>query len=182
MKKSILTSTTLALVLLTLVSCTNNENGAPGMTVHAAVFTGNLKAVERHIKAKTDLNTKDEYGSTPLSIAATFGKTEIAKKLVLAGANLNETSADGSTSLHTAAFFGRIEMVKIILENGVNTSLKNSYGITALESVSSPFEQVKPVYDQLAKDLGPLGLKLDYEKLQEVRPLIAEMISKAESK
>ncbi|MTI41814.1 ankyrin repeat domain-containing protein [Fulvivirga lutimaris] len=149
---------------------------APKATIHEATFFGNAEAVKKHIAAKTDLNEKDAYGSTPLHIAATFGKTDVALLLIEGGANVNATSADGSTPLHTAAFYGRTEIVKALLKKGVDASVRNSYNSTAYESVSGPFESVKPIYDQLSKDLGPLGLKLDYEQLQANRPLIAEMI------
>ena len=137
---------------------------------------GNLEALQQHIKYGSDLNKKDDYGSTPLIIAATFGKTEIAKALINAGADLNLTSNDGSTPLHTAAFFCRTEIVKALLEKGANKNIKNSYGSTPREAVSTPFENVKGIYDQISKDLGPLGLKLNYTHLEMTRPIIAELL------
>ena len=52
----------------------------------------------------------------------------------------------------------------------------NNYGHTALESISSPFDKVKGIYEQVARDLGPMGLKLDYDHLETTRPRIAEML------
>lgn len=153
---------------------------APKMDIMAATFTGNIKAVKGHIAAKTDLNQKDDFGSAPLTIAATFGKIEIAKLLIEAGANLNVTSADGSTPLHTASFFGHTEIVKQLLAKNADLTIRNSFGVTALESLAASFEQVKPIYDQIGKDLGPLGLKLDYDKIEGARPVIADMIRKAQ--
>jgi hypothetical protein len=149
---------------------------APSSTIQEAAFFGNTKAISEHIAAKTDLNQKDEYGSTPLHISATFGKTEVALLLIAGGANLNEKSADGSTPLHTAAFFGRKDIVKALLDNNADVSLRNIYNSTAIESVSVPFDDVKAVYDQMSKDLGPFGFKIDYDELKANRPLIAEMI------
>ncbi|HNP19861.1 MAG TPA: ankyrin repeat domain-containing protein [Fulvivirga sp.] len=153
---------------------------APSTTIQEAAFFGNVEAIKGHIAAKTDLNQKDAYGSTPLHIAATFGKTEVALLLIEGGANLNEKSADGSTPLHTAAFFGRTEIVKALLKHKVDVTIRNAYNSTALESVSAPFDDVKPIYDQMSKTLGPFGLKLDYDQLKTNRPIIAEMI-KAQS-
>ncbi|UXP32319.1 ankyrin repeat domain-containing protein [Reichenbachiella agarivorans] len=150
---------------------------APSTTIQEAAFLGNVEAIKGHMAAKTDLNQKDAYGSTPLHIAATFGKTEVAVLLIEGGANLNERSADGSTPLHTAAFFGRTDIVKALLKNKADVTVRNSYNATALESVSAPFADMKPIYDQLSKDLGPFGLKLDYQKLEEARPVIAELIA-----
>lgn len=174
----------LTILLLGTVSCNQAQEKstketkieAPNTTIQDATFFGNVDAIKGHIAAKTDLNQKDAYGSTPLHVASTFGKTDIALLLIAGGANLNETSADGSTPLHTAAFFGRTDIVKALLRNKADVTIRNSYNSTALESVSTPFDAVKPVYDQLGKTLGSFGLKLDYDELKANRPVIAEMI------
>ena len=190
MKKSTLKSTQnwskiiMAIALMTMVSCnkaqetttTEVKNEAPLSTIHEAAFFGNVKSIKEHIAFKSDLNQKDAYGSTPLHIAATFGKTEVAILLIGAGADLNSISGDGSTPLHTASFFCRAEIVKALLENGADVTIRNAYKTTALESVSIPFNEMKPIYDQISKDLGPLGLKLDYEQIEATRPVIFEMI------
>lgn len=174
----------LTIILLGTASCNQAQDKttqdakaeAPSTGINEATFYSNLDAIKQHIAAKSDLNKKDPYGSAPLHVAATFGKTDVALLLIEGGANVNETSADGSTPLHTAAFFGRTEIVKSLLENDVDINIKNTYNSTALESVSADFASVKPIYDQLSKDLGPLGLKLDYEQLQKNRTAIADMI------
>lgn len=150
---------------------------APAMDIHAAAFMGDVNVLQQHIKAGTDLNKKDQYGSTPLHTAITFGKTEAAKLLILNGANLNIKNNDGSTPLHVAAFLCRTKVVKVLLLNGADKTMRNNYGSTALESASGPFEQVKPIYEQLNKDLGALGLKLDYKRLEKTRPEIALLLS-----
>jgi ankyrin repeat protein len=148
----------------------------PRMDIFTAALFGDLKVINQHIEAGTDLNAKDDYGSTPLIIASTFGKTEVAKTLIEAGVDLNITNRDGGTALHSAAFLCRTEIVKALIENGADKSIKNIYGSTARESVMSNWDVVKPIYDQFSKDLGPLGLKLDYDHLKETRPVIAEML------
>ena len=148
----------------------------PKTDIHTAAFMGDLEAIQQHIKAGSDLNAKDSYGSCPLTISATFNKQEIAKALIDAGADLSSTNNDGSTPLHTAAFLCRIEIVEMLLEKGADKSVINNYGSTALQSISGPWESVVGIYDQFGKDLGPFGLKLDYDFLQETRPKIAKML------
>lgn len=168
--------------LISMSACDTNgqkatsESDAPKMTLHEAAFMGNLDALKAHITAKSDLNKKDEYGSAPLSIAAVFGKPQVAELLIKAGADLNVKSADGSTPLHSASFFGRTDISKMLLNNGADITIRNNYGSTALETISAPFEDMKPFYDQISRDLGPLGLKLDYDQIEKARPVIAEMI------
>lgn len=186
-----MTTVILLTSLFTFAACgqqKNTEKGAaqsvtsqksqnpPKMDIHTASLMGNLDAIRQHIQTGSDLNKKDAYGSSPLTIATTFGKTEVAKALIEAGANVNIKSKDGSTPLHTAAFFCRTEIVKALLANGADKNIRNSYGSTALESVSAPFNDVKGIYDQLSRDLGPLGLKLDYGHLETTRPKIAELL------
>lgn len=172
-------------ILLVMTSCSNgqkeksSESGAkePSMTIHEAVFMGNVNETKAHIAAGTDLNKKDDFGSAPLTIAAIFDKTEIAELLIAAGADINIKSGDGSTPLHSSSFFCRTEIAKALLEAGADVSIRNNYGATALESISGSFEDVKPIYDQVSKDLGPFGLRLDYKRIEETRPVIAEMIN-----
>jgi len=158
------------------ISASQKKPQPPGTDIHTAAFMGNLDALRQHIEAGSDLDQKDEYGSTPLIIAVTFGKAEVARELVEAGADINCKNNDGSTPLHTAAFLCRTEILEMLLENGADKNIMNNFGSTALESVSGPFDSVKGIYDQFNKDLGPLGLRLDLEYLKKTRPTIAEML------
>ena len=147
------------------------------MSLHAAVITGNTEMVKYHIQAGSDLNEKEPAGgSSPLITASLFGQTEAALALIEAGANVNQTNNDGSTALHTAAFFCRTKIIEALLENGIDKTIKNNAGSTAAESVAAPFEAVKPIYDYFSKVYEPLGLKLDLERIEATRPLIAEML------
>jgi uncharacterized protein len=149
----------------------------PQIDIQTAVVTGNLEVVQQHIAAGSDINIKDPFGgSTPLTSAGVFGKTEIAKALIDAGAQLNAKNNDGSTALHTAAFFCRPEIVKMLLAKGADKTIRNKYNSTAYESVIVPFKDVKPVYDMMGSALGPMGLKLDYAYIEKTRPVIAAML------
>ena len=151
----------------------------PSIDLHAAVVLGDLEAIQQHIQAGSDLNVKEPAGgSSPLITATVLGKTEIAKALIEADADLNCQNYQGSTALISAAFFCRTDIVEALLDNGADKTLMNNYGHTALESISSPFDKVKSIYEQVAKDLGPLGLKLDYDHIERTRPMIAEMLER----
>jgi uncharacterized protein len=150
---------------------------APDMDIHAATFLGNMDALRQHIAAGSDLNLKEpSMGSTPLISAAVFGKTEVALALIEAGADVNLQNNEGSTALTSAAFLCHTEIVKALLEHGADKSIRTNAGSTALESVAGPFEDVRFIYDIFSRDLGPLGLKLDYKQLEETRPVIAELL------
>jgi uncharacterized protein len=177
--------------LLTAASCSNQGNSSqknrkssesetvkpPNMDIHMAALLGDLDAINQHIKAGSDLNVREpSVGSTPLISAAVFGKTEVAIALIEAGADVNIKNNEGSTALHSAAFLCHTEIVEALLENGADKTLKNNYGNIPFETVAAPFDMVKDIYDIFSKDLGPLGLKLDYTYIEETRPIIAEML------
>lgn len=180
--KTILT----AIIMVSLATTAYLQNPAnesqsstkePSMGIHEAALQGNLKAIQQHIKAGSDLNLIDPMGgSTALVVAATFGKTEVAEALIEAGADLNLKNRDGSTALHSSTFFCHTDIVKALLAKGADKTLLNNSGSTALQGVEAPFELVKGIYDYFGSAFGPLGLKLDYEHLKTTRPKIAEML------
>jgi NAD(P)-dependent dehydrogenase (short-subunit alcohol dehydrogenase family) len=144
---------------------------------HQAALRGNLQAVRRYIEAGANLNAREPGGgSTPLLIAAMFGHPEVARALIDAGADVNQKNNDGTTPLLTAALFAHPEIVRALLDAGADKSIRNASGATPLDVVTTPFESIKPVYDSLAKALGPIGLELDYERIKATRPEIAAML------
>ena len=176
-----LTTAILIAALLTIGGCGKKENPGsekkpPHVNIHIAALQGNIDAVYQHIDAGSDLDVKDEYGSTPLIIATTFGKTEVALALIDAGADMEIANNDGSTPLHIAAFLCRTEIVRALLENGADKNALNNAGRTALQTVAGPFDDVKGIYDGIQKGLKPLGLRLNYDRIKKTRPNIAEML------
>jgi hypothetical protein len=153
----------------------------PAVAIHTAVINGDLNAIQQHIAAESNLNEPDAMTqSTPLMNAIVFGKLEIAKALIEAGVDLDQKNNDGSTALISAAFFGHPEVVQSLLDHGANKSIQGNTGGTALSVVGGPWEMMKPIYDMVGGMLAPLGLVLDYEKIQAARPKIAAMLRNAE--
>lgn len=153
------------------------EAAVPGIGLHEAAVTGDLAAVRRHIAARSDLNAPDPTGgSTPLIIAATFGRAEVARALIDAGADVNRQNTEGSTALLTAALFCHTGIVEALLAAGADRTIPNGAGSTPLQVVTAPFEAMKGIYDYLGTVLGPYGLRLDYDHIRETRPRIAELL------
>jgi uncharacterized protein len=163
------------LALAILTGC--GKPTPPRVSLQDAAKTGNLEAIQHHIKAGSNLNEREPVGgSSPLHTAAAFGQVEAVRALIKAGADVNSRNKEGSTPLHTAAFLCRPEIVQALLEKGADKNARNNAGATALESVAGPFADVKGIYDYLQSVLGPLGLKLDYEHIKATRPKIADML------
>ena len=89
--------TTIAAVVL--VGC---GPSAPDISIHEAIFDGNIEAVKQHLDAGTDVNAKDEKGWTPLHEAALGGHKGIAELLIAKGADVNAKNNDGVTPLNWA--------------------------------------------------------------------------------
>jgi CubicO group peptidase (beta-lactamase class C family) len=151
-------------------------SGPPPVNIHMAALKGNVDAIRQHVEAGSDLNEKDDFGSTPLIIAATFGRAGVAKALISAGADMEVRASDGSTPLHAAAFFAHPEIVKALLYGGADRYSRNMGGATAFDIVSAPFAVDERRYDELRSALAPVGLRLDYERIEAARPGIAELL------
>jgi len=149
----------------------------PEMGLHEAIVAGDLAAVEALLSAGADPNVREPSGgSSPLITASMFGRTAEATALIEAGADVNQRNDDGSTALITAAFMAHPDIVQALLDAGADRSITNNAGSTALDGVETPFEAVRGVYDYLGAMLGPLGLELDYDRIQKTRPEIAALL------
>lgn len=177
-------SFTLAISLLA-IACSESDKSTktkslvdkPKIDIQTAILSDNLDIVKQHIEAGTDINKKEQMsGSTPLISAATFGKTAIVKALIDANADLSIKNNEGATALHIAAFFCRVEIVQLLIDAKADKTVKNNFGATPRESVMGPFADMKPVYEMLQQQLGPLGLQLDLNEIEKTRPVIAMML------
>ena len=151
----------------------------PDLNVFDAAGKGNLEALKQHIAAGTELNqrTQDGQKNTPLIAAAGVGQAEAAKMLIEAKADLNLQNKDGSTALHTAAFLCHPEIVEALLKAGADKAIKTNTGATALDGAQAPWDDMKPIYDFLNTILyTPIGMPLDYDRIQQTRPKIAELL------
>jgi ankyrin repeat protein len=153
----------------------------PDISLFEAALAGNLDAVKQHIAAGTDLNLKDPNPvgnkDTALGMAAAFGKTEVAIALIEVGAEVNPRNKDGSTPLHQAAFLCYPKIVQALVDKGADKNARNNSGSTALEGVELPWATAKGIYDFLDGIIfKPLGAPLDYERIQETRPEIVEIL------
>ena len=166
----------------TKTEATNNTEAKsavakPETDIQTAILSDNLEAVKQHIKAGTDLNQKDAMsGSTPLITASSFGKYKIAQLLIEAGADLTIKNNDGATALHTAAFFCRVEVVQSLIDAKADKTAKNNFGMTPRETVMGPFAEIRPIYEMLQQQLGPIGLQIDLTEIEKTRPVIAMML------
>ncbi len=97
-----------------------------------ALQKGDLEAVKTLIEEGVNVNLIRD-GVTPLMIASSAGRTEIAEAILQAGVNVNEKSDDGWTALHKAAFDQKgPAIVDLLMQSGIDVEAKNKSGKTAL--------------------------------------------------
>ncbi|GHM58644.1 MAG: hypothetical protein sL5_07220 [Candidatus Mesenet longicola] len=118
-----------------------------------------IEEVRSAIENKADINAQDQYGYTPLHIAALRkGSLGIADLLIDSRANIFSTSNDGNTILHVAAGNDCKEMVKLLLKKGVCFDVENNSGKTPLDltekdkDVYKLFKKVKSVFYHVKND------------------------------
>ncbi len=72
---------------------------APDISIHQAVFDGNIEAVKQHLAAGTDVNAKKEDGQTPLHSAVVAaldsGDNKVIELLIANGADVNAGIGSG---------------------------------------------------------------------------------------
>lgn len=97
----------------------NMKNSTGWTALHAAIQSPSSFAVTNLLlDAKADANVKNDYGSTPVVLAAQTGRTNVIRLLLKAGADPKVTNRSGSTSLHRAAAAGHLDTVKVLVEEG----------------------------------------------------------------
>ena len=83
--------------------------------LHRATYQDDFDAVVKLIRIGADVNARNDYGVTPLSLACSNGNAQIIETLLKAGADPNATVRSGETPLMLAARTGNVEAVRLLL-------------------------------------------------------------------
>lgn len=106
-----------------------------------AAFEGNGEKLNRIVSRGTDINTADEQGWTPLSVASEIGRTEMVKLLLEAGADPNcrytgwppfVPPHENFTPLMSAALHGHEKTAEVLIDAGADISARDFYQTPAL--------------------------------------------------
>jgi ankyrin repeat protein len=101
--------------------------------IHAIVFSGDNKRLQEIVENHDiNINHKAKDGATPLLLAISLNKTEIAQLLISYGADINIADEDGITPLHLAVQSENLNLVEYLLKNGADFNLKTNNGNLAL--------------------------------------------------
>lgn len=99
------------------------EDTGDGTTpLHWAVYNNDVRAVDKLLAERADVNARNDYGSFPLSEAAITGNVDVIRKLLAAGANVELANGDGMTALMIIARTSNVEAAKLLLKQGAKVN------------------------------------------------------------
>lgn len=90
--------------------------------LHAASVNGHAAVAHLLATAGAELEAQDQYGRTPLFLAAEYGQLESCKALVAAGAN-GDASALSHSIVSIAAKWGHLEVIRGLLQSRVSSAV-----------------------------------------------------------
>ncbi|EMP23877.1 Ankyrin repeat and SOCS box protein 3 [Chelonia mydas] len=90
---------------------------------HEHIRPGHTEIIKLLLEKGANKECVDDFGITPLFIAAQYGKLESLRVLLSHGANVNCQAKDKATPLFIAAQEGHAECVELLLSKGANPNL-----------------------------------------------------------
>jgi len=111
---------------------------AKSFSFHEAIVCGQQKSILACLDTSevSLVNSHSNDGFTPLSLAAFFDRTEIAKLLLEKGAdpNLSATNPSRVNALHSAVAKENLELCAVLIKFGVDVNARQTQNVTALHS------------------------------------------------
>lgn len=89
--------------------------------------------VKRVFYNRANVNSVNEFSSTPLHLAAEAKNTEMVEVLLGFGANPNQTDANGRTTLHIAAKTNNEDIVEELLNSKAYVNVLDNNGLTPFD-------------------------------------------------
>jgi len=105
----------------------------PELRLHAAVEKGDESVIRKYLALGLAVDSKNQFGITPLHSATCQGKIEIVRILIENGAKIDEASYGKQTALHFAALNGNPLIAKLLIDNGATLNTLDSEDWTPLD-------------------------------------------------
>ncbi|KAF3283208.1 hypothetical protein TWF970_001186 [Orbilia oligospora] len=103
--------------------------------LHVAAYYGLTRAVGVLLaERRPNLEAKENYGQTPLSLAAAGGHKDVVELLIKGGANLEAKDRYNETPLYVAISNRRETVTKLLIESGGDVSIKNRFNTTLIKA------------------------------------------------
>lgn len=109
--------------------CFNNVNTFCKNLLECVRWTRNTYVVEHLIlQNKTEINTQNKDGNTPLFHAVRTNQLNIVEVLLKYGADMYIANNNGCTPTHYALLYDQAECIKLLIQYGVDTTIEYSWG------------------------------------------------------
>ena len=93
-----------------------------------AVFEGNAAEVARLLDAGADASLANNYGASPMGLAAEVADTAILRLLLDAGADPDSPNPEGQTALMAVARTGNVEAARLLIDRGATVDAREGWG------------------------------------------------------
>jgi len=112
--------------------------------LHIASYHGNLNAIALLLAYRAKIDETNNYGTTPLMMAAYNGQYHAVKALIENGANIHCHNVNKKNALHYASLCKNtqlkanyIKIIELLIERKININKQESNGNTALHNALS---------------------------------------------
>lgn len=105
-------------------------------TLIKAVQAADIALIQKHLRAKLDINTKDSSGNSLLHLAVAMKHNKVIVLLLKKDANINILNELGLTPLHLAVTNNSQDSVALLLKENANTSIANTKGYAAIHTAT----------------------------------------------
>ena len=139
-----------------------NEFDILGNTpLHNAIGAGHMEAASSLIKLNAPLDARSQRtGSTPLSIAAEYNRTEAARLLLARGVNIELPNNQGATPLYYAASKGHVGLAQLLLDGGAKVETADRFRQTPLmQAISNKHHAVAVLLLERGANANSLDLR-----------------------
>lgn len=108
-------------------ACLESIDKYTNTILHVAAKSGSKEMIQFIIaNSKQNIDTQNDFGQTPLHIAAEAQRDEIIKLLVLKQADIKLNNCYGNNTLHYIASYGSSELFEYLIERGAELNSTNN--------------------------------------------------------
>jgi ankyrin repeat protein len=128
-------------------------NGVVSQLVNHEGQEDKIYQIQKLIDYGADPNLGEHiFGNSPLHIAASKGRTDIARILLDGGADPNFQNHENETPLHKAVQNGEIELVKLLIERGADANIKDVEKLTPW-SLAQDSPELRSILEPFGRDV-----------------------------
>jgi ankyrin repeat protein len=127
----------------------------PIYSLHLAASAGLTGAVTRLLKGGSEIDEKDQSGSTPLYYASLNGHLDILRSLLDKGADVDAQGGNYGNALYAASVGGHEQVVKTLLDKGAEVNAQGGQYGNALQAAS------EGGHEQIVKTLLDKGAEVN---------------------